>query len=409
LEVAGSFRRRKETVGDIDILAASDTPRPVMRHFLSYPQRKRVESAGETRATLILRSGLQVDLRLVPCRSYGAALHYFTGSQAHSVEVRKLGVERGLRINEYGVFRVSTDRTAGKTNRGKRIGGATEEEVYRAVGMAWVPPELREDQGEIHAARQNALPQLVTLDDIRGTLHMHSRWTDGAQTIGEMARACKGLGYEYCAVTDHSQSTRVAGGLDAAGFKKQWKEIDKIRQRLDGITLLAGVEVDILPDGSLDLPDEVLAAFDVVVASVHSQLRMPQREMTERILRAIAHPAVDILAHPTARLINKRAPIAVDLEAVLQAAREHDVAVELNAQPDRLDLSDVHVHRARELGVRVAINSDAHSTEDLRFMLYGVDQARRGWLEKRHVVNTMTWQQFRTWLRRRGERGGELR
>jgi DNA polymerase (family X) len=375
----------------------------VMAHFLSYPQGQRVEGAGATRGTLILRSGLQVDLRVVPLRSYGAALQYFTGSQAHGVAVRKLGVERGLRINEYGVFRVSAGNKNGKAHKeaGKRVGGATEEGVYRAVGMAWVPPELREDHGEVDAARQNALPRLVTLGDIRGNLHMHSRWTDGAQTIEEMARACRELGYEYCAITDHSQSTRVAGGLDAAGFKKQWQEIERVRRRLDGITLLAGIEVDILPDGSLDLPDEILGAFDLVVASVHSHLQMPQQQITRRILKAIAHPAVDILAHPTERLLNKREPMAVDLEAVLQAAKEHDVAVELNAQPDRLDLNDVQVYRARELGVKVAINSDAHSTENLRFMRYGVDQARRGWLEKRDVLNTMSWQEFRRWLRRR--------
>ncbi|HKA56407.1 MAG TPA: DNA polymerase/3'-5' exonuclease PolX [Candidatus Binatia bacterium] len=403
-EVAGSFRRRKETVGDIDILAACDTPQPVMAHFLSYPQGKRVEGAGATRGTLILRSGLQVDLRVVPRRSYGAALQYFTGSQAHGVAVRKLGVERGLRINEYGVFRVSAGSKNGKAHKeaGRRVGGATEEEVYRAVGMAWVPPELREDHGEVDAARHNALPRLVTLGDIRGNLHMHSRWTDGAQTIEEMARACKELGYEYCAITDHSQSTRVAGGLDAAGFKKQWQEVEQVRRRLDGITLLAGIEVDILPDGSLDLPDDVLEAFDIVVASVHSHLQMPQPEITRRILKAVAHPAVDILAHPTERLLNKREPMAADIEAVLRAAKEHGVAVELNAQPDRLDLNDVQVRRARELGVKVAINSDAHSTENLRFMRYGVDQARRGWLEKRDVLNTMGWQEFRRWLQRRG-------
>jgi DNA polymerase (family 10) len=267
--------------------------------------------------------------------------------------------------------------------------------------MAWVPPELREDHGEIAAAQENALPQLVTLDDIRGNLHMHSRWTDGAQTIEEMVRACKELGYEYCAITDHSQSTRVAGGLNAAGFKKQWKEIEQIRRRLDGITLLAGIEVDILPDGSLDLPDEVLDAFDIVVASIHSHLQMPQPQMTRRILKAVAHPAVDILAHPTERLINKREPMAVDLEAVLQAAKAHDVAVELNAQPERLDLNDLQVYRARELGVKVAINSDAHSTENLRFMQYGVDQARRGWLQKRDVLNTLSWRAFHQWLQRR--------
>lgn len=403
LEVAGSFRRRKETVGDVDLLATCDRPQPVMTHFQSYPQIKRVEGAGTTRGTVILRSGLQVDFRIVPRRSYGAALHYFTGSKAHSVAVRTLGMERGLRINEYGVFRVPQGKKADHPGKeeGKRIGGEKEEDIFRAVGLTWTPPELREDGGEIPAAQADTLPQLVTLNDIRGNLHMHSTWTDGADSIAAMTHACKDLNYAYCAITDHSKSTRVAGGLDAADFKKQWKEIDKIRRRLNDVTLLAGIEVDILADGSLDLPDEVLAEFDIVVASIHSHLRMPEKQMTKRILKALAHPAVDILAHPTARLVNQREPIAVDLEAVFQAAKEHEVALELNAQPERLDLRDVHVRRARELGVKIAINSDAHSTANLRYMQYGVDQARRGWLEKQHIINTMTWRQFEKWLRRR--------
>ncbi|MGE0822076.1 MAG: DNA polymerase/3'-5' exonuclease PolX [Candidatus Binatia bacterium] len=403
LEVAGSFRRRKETVGDVDILAACDTPQPVMKHFRSYPQRKRVESAGGTRGTIVLRSGLHVDLRIVPRRSYGAALHYFTGSKAHNVSVRKLGVERGLRINEYGVFRVPRGKKAEELGKqeGKRIGGEKEEDVFRAVGLTWTPSELREDRGEIQAAQADALPALITLDDIRGNLHMHSTWTDGADSIDAMVQACKDLGYAYCAITDHSRSTRVAGGLDAGGFKKQWQEIEKIRSRLKGIELLRGVELDILSDGSLDLPDDILKDFDLVVVSIHAHLRMPKKQMTKRVCRALVHPAVDILAHPTARLINQREPIALDLEEVFKTAKEHGVALELNAQPERLDLRDVHVHRARDVGVQIAINSDAHSAENLRSLRYGVDQARRGWLEKKHVINTMTWRQFDKWLRRR--------
>lgn len=401
LEVAGSLRRRQETIGDIDLLATCDKSQPVMEHFLSYPQLQRAERAGSTRGTIMLRSGLQVDLRIVPKRSYGAASHYFIGSKAHNVAVRTLGIQRGLRINEYGVFRLSkTPGANGDKAAGKRIGGATEAEVFRAVGMAWVPPELREDRGEIQAAQHKALPGLVTLNDIRGTLHMHSTWTDGAQSIETMARACEALGYEYCAITDHSMSTRVAGGLTAAELKKQWREIEKTRRQLKSLTLLAGMEVDILPDGSLDLPDELLKELDIVVVSIHSQLQMPESHMTQRVLKALSHPAVDILAHPTARLINKRHPIAIDLEAVFRAAKEYDVALEVNAQPDRLDLSDVQVHRARELGVKLVINSDAHSTAGLRLMRYGVDQARRGWLEKTHVLNTLPWAQFHRWLQR---------
>jgi DNA polymerase (family 10) len=403
LEVAGSYRRRQETVGDIDILATGENSQPVMQHFQSYQYIERVEMAGTTRGTVVLRSGLKVDLRIVPRRSYGAALHYFIGSKAHNVAVRKLGVERGLRINEYGVFRIPTGKKAeglGK-ERGERIGGEKEEDVFRAVDLVWMPPELREDRGEIQAAQQHKLPHLITLDDIRADLQMHSQWSDGTHTIEEMARACRERGYEYCAITDHSKSTRVAGGLDAAGFRKQWEEIEEVRQRLDGIVLLKGVELDILPDGSLDLPDEVLEQFDIVLIAVHSRLDMPKARMTKRVLKALSHPAVHILAHPTGRQIQKRAPIDIDLEAVFQAAKEHDVALELDAQPQRLDLNDVHLHRARELGIKIAIDTDAHSVDHLRFMQYGIDQARRGWLEKEHIMNTLTWPQFHQWLGRR--------
>jgi DNA polymerase (family X) len=403
LEVAGSYRRRQDTVGDIDILATGENSQPVMQHFQSYQYIERVEMAGTTRGTVVLRSGLKVDLRIVPRRSYGAALHYFIGSKAHNVAVRKLGVERGLRINEYGVFRIPTGKKAeglGK-ERGERIGGEKEEDVFRAVDLVWMPPELREDRGEIQAAQQHKLPHLITLDDIRADLQMHSQWSDGTHTIEEMARACRERGYEYCAITDHSKSTRVAGGLDAAGFRKQWEEIEEVRQRLDGIVLLKGVELDILPDGSLDLPDEVLEQFDIVLIAVHSRLDMPKARMTKRVLKALSHPAVHILAHPTGRQIQKRAPIDIDLEAVFQAAKEHDVALELDAQPQRLDLNDVHLHRARELGVKIAIDTDAHSVDHLRFMQYGIDQARRGWLEKEHIMNTLTWPQFHQWLGRR--------
>lgn len=401
VEVAGSLRRRQETIGDIDILVTCQKPQPVMAHFLAYPQGQRAERAGKTRATLILHSGLHVDLRIVPPRSYGAALHYFIGSKAHNIAVRTLGLGRGLRINEYGVFRVANGRAGNGTQpKAQRIGGVTEEDVYRAVDMAWVPPELREDRGEIAAAQQGKLPTLVTVDDLRSNLHMHSTWTDGAETIEAMVQACKDLGYEYCAITDHSQATRVAGGLAASALKQQWKEIEHLRRRMRGITLLRGMEVDILPDGSLDLPDDLLQALDIVLVSLHSQLRMPEPEMTKRVLKALSHPAVDIFAHPTARLLNKRGPVVLDLDAVFRTATEYDVALEINAQPERLDLNDVHVQRARELGVKFIINSDAHSTQGLALVHYGVEQARRGWLEKTQVLNTLPWPQFQQWLQR---------
>ena len=406
LEVAGSYRRRMETVGDIDILAASENAKAVMQRFQTYPEVERMIAAGTTRGTMILRSGLQVDLRILPRRSYGAALHYFTGSKAHNIAVRTLGVERGLRISEYGIFRVPKGKKVEEVGveEGERLGGAKEEDVFQCVSMDWVPPELRENRGEIQAAQKHKLPELIALKDIRGDLHLHSKWTDGSTTILDLVRACKERGYQYCAITDHSKAVRVAGGLTAEDFKKQRKEIEQARAKVAGITVFTGCEVDILPDGSLDLPDELLDELDVVVAAVHSKLDMNQSDMTKRVLRALANPAVSILAHPTGRLINEREPCAIDLEQVFHAAKEHEVAVELNAQPDRLDLNDVHLLRAREIGVKITINTDAHNTGQIQFIKYGIDQARRGWLEKRHVLNAMPGSQFEAWLKQRRQR-----
>jgi DNA polymerase (family 10) len=406
IEVAGSYRRRMETVGDIDILVASDKPKTVMQCFQNYSEVERVIAAGTTRGTIILRSGLQVDLRILPRRSYGAALHYFTGSKAHNIAVRTLGVERGLRISEYGVFRVPKGKKAEDVGveEGERVGGVKEEDVFRAVNMDWVPPELRENRGEIQAAQKHKLPDLIRLEDIRGDLHLHSKWTDGNSTLLEMVRACKEHGYQYCAITDHSKAVRVAGGLTSEEFKRQRKEIEQARAKVPGITVFAGCEVDILPDGSLDLPDDLLEQLDVVVAAVHSKMDMNQSDMTKRVLKALTHPAVRILAHPAGRLINEREPFAIDFEQIFHAAKEHNVAVELNAQPDRLDLNDLHLFRARELGVKIAINTDAHNAEQLRFIKYGIDQGRRGWLEKRHVLNAMTCREFETWLKQRRQR-----
>lgn len=401
VEVAGSYRRRLETIGDIDLLATCSDAGPVMAHFTSHPNIARVEQAGPTRGTIVLRSGLHVDLRILPPESYGAALHYFTGSKAHNIAVRKLGIEKGLKINEYGIFRVGKGEAAKGKTAGKRIGGEEEEDVFRAVGMEPMPPEIREDRGEVQAAREGRLPRLVTVEQIRGDLQMHSTWSDGRNSIREMASAARGLGYEYIAVTDHSKAVTVAGGLGPRELVKQWKEIDRLNRTLDGLVILKGMEVDILADGALDLPDEYLLRLDLVIAAVHSRMAMPQARMTERIIRAMSHPAVDILAHPTGRIINRREPYAVDMEAVLQAAKEYGVALEINAHPNRLDLNDVHAFRARELGVKIAINTDAHSTAELRFMRYGVDQARRAWAEKKDIRNTMTLAALRKWLGRR--------
>jgi len=389
IEVAGSFRRRRETVGDVDVLVAAEKPEEVTQSFVTYSQVKEVTARGDTRSAVVLRSGLQVDLRVVPERSFGAALHYFTGSKPHNIAIRTLGVKRKLKINEYGVFRGA-----------KSIGGRTEEEVFKAVGLPWIPPELREDRGEIDAARENALPNLVSLDEIRGDLQMHTTYTDGKASVAGMAEACRALGYQYVAITDHTRAVRVAGGLDRTGFRKQFREIDRVQKGLSKLTILKSAEVDILDDGTLDLDEETLAALEVVVVAVHSRFNMSRDEMTRRVVRALQHPRVHILAHPTGRLIGRREPYAIDMEQVIKAASDHGVMVEVNAQPDRLDLSDVHVQMARAAHVTVVISTDAHRPEELRHMRYGVDQARRGWCEARDVANTYPLREFRALLRK---------
>ena len=403
--VAGSLRRRKETIGDVDILARFEgNGAEVVSHFVSYSGVARVLGAGDTKGSVLLHSGLQVDLRVIPSRSFGAALQYFTGSKEHNVSVRTRAVRQGLRVNEWGVFRVpeSSDADALGKEDGERLAGDTEEEVYEALGMAWVPPELRENRGEVEAAIEGELPELVTLDQIRGDLQMHSTWSDGAVSLQEMAQACKELGYEYIAVTDHSQAMAMVQGLTPERARKQWAEIDEVRERVDGIEIFKSVEIDILKDGSLDMPDDVLEELDVVVISVHSFMDMDRSAMTDRVLKAMAHPTVDILAHPTGRRINRREPFEMDIEAVLEAAADLGVAVELNANPNRLDLKDTHVYRAKELGVPVVISTDAHSPRGLADMRFGVDQARRGWLNARDILNTRTLPEFRSWLDRRG-------
>lgn len=377
LDVAGSFRRRSETVGDVDILVASSHAPAVAEAFLGYHDVTRVLARGDTKCSVVLRSGLQVDLRIVSRSSYGAALHYFTGSKPHNIAIRLLGVKRHLKINEYGIFR-----------RTRQIGGRTEAEVFKAVGLPWVPPELRENRGEIEAAAEGRLPTLVELRDIRGDLQMHTDATDGKHTLGEMVAACEKRGYEYIAITDHTKAVRVAGGLSQAGFHKQSRAIDALRKRMAKPVVLKGAEVDILDDGSLDLDDETLAELDVVIVSVHSRFNMSKAEMTRRIVRALQHPRVHILGHPTGRLIGKREPYPVDVAEIVKAARDYRVLLEINAQPDRLDLNDLHVHMARQAGVKVVVNTDAHRVQELECMRYGVDQARRGWCEAKDVANT---------------------
>lgn len=402
--VAGSLRRRKETIGDVDILARYEGDgTPVVEHFVSFNGVARILGAGETKGSVLLHSGLQVDLRVIPGRSFGAALQYFTGSKEHNVAVRTRAVRQGLRVNEWGVFRVPEDASPDELGKedGERLAGDTEEGVYEALGMAWVPPVLRENRGEVEAAVAGELPELVRLDQIKGDLQMHSTWSDGAVSLEEMALACRDLGYEYIAITDHSQAMAMVQGLTPERAREQWAEIDEIRERIDGIEIFKSVEIDILKDGSLDMPDDVLEELDVVVISVHSFMDMDRSTMTDRVLKAMAHPAVDILAHPTGRRINRREPFEMDVEAVLEAAADLGVAVELNANPNRLDLRDTHVYRARELGVPVVISTDAHAPRGLTDMRFGVDQARRGWLAPEDVLNTRSLSDFRAWLTRR--------
>lgn len=387
--IAGSFRRMKDTVGDIDLLVIAAAGAPVMARFVAYPEVREVLAHGETRSSVVLKSGLQVDLRVVPPESYGAALHYFTGSKAHNIAVRRLAQARGLKLNEYGVFEGT-----------RRVAGDTEASVFAAVGLAWIPPELREDRGEIEAARRGELPRLVELAHLRGDLHVHTRASDGRNTIREMALAARAQGLEYIAVTEHSQRERQAHGLDSVRLAKQADEIDRLNAELDGIAVLKGVEVDVLEDGTLDLPDSVLAKLDVVVAAVHAHFGLPRARQTARILRALDNPHVSILAHPSARLIDERAPIEVDMQAVARRAKLRGVALELNAQPDRLDLDDVNARMAKEEGALVAIDSDAHGVHDFANLAFGVGQARRGWLEARDVLNARPLGEVRRLLAR---------
>ncbi|MBI5611945.1 MAG: DNA polymerase/3'-5' exonuclease PolX [Gammaproteobacteria bacterium] len=375
--VAGSFRRCRETVGDLDILVTTDDPARAMKRFVSYDEVRKVLAQGETRATVRLASGLQVDVRVVEPGSFGAALHYFTGSKAHNIAIRRLGQQRGLKINEYGVFKGD-----------KRIAGQTEESVYASVGLRYIPPELREDRGEIELARANKLPKLVELADLKGDLHAHTKATDGHHSLNEMALAARGRGLRYLAITEHSRRLTVAHGLDPKRLLKQIGEIDRLNAELDGITLLKGIEVDILEDGGLDLPDYVLAQLDLVIGAVHSQFHLSRARQTERILRAMDHPYFTILAHPSGRLLERREPYDVDMLRIIRKARRRGCFLELNAQPERLDLLDVHCQMAKDEGVLVCIDSDAHSIGEFDNLRYGVGQARRGWLEKDDVLNT---------------------
>lgn len=392
----GSLRRGCETCGDLDILAAGAPP-SVMEAFTSYRLIERILARGETKSSVLLRGGFQTDLRLVPRDSLGAALQYFTGSKAHNIALRDRAIQRGLKLNEYGLYRVAD---------GRLVAGASEEAVYEALGLAFVPPELRENRGEIAAAEAQTLPRLVTLQDLRGDLHMHTTATDGRADAETMARAARAAGLGYIAITDHSRALAMANGLDEHGALEQARRLRDLNRRLEGITLLAGIECDIRPDGTLDLSWDCLAQLDIVIASVHGAFNQEEGQMTDRVLRALECPWVDVLGHPTGRLILKREGYRLNLERVIAAAAAQGVALEINSQMDRLDLDEHHARLARDRGTRLVVDSDAHSPAALGNLRWGVTVARRAWLTPADVLNTRPLDELRATLRRHRHGGG---
>jgi DNA polymerase (family 10) len=387
--VAGSLRRGRETVGDVDVLVSATRSSAVMDAFLRYAEVREVVARGPTRSTVRLAGGLQVDLRVVAPASYGAALMYFTGSKAHNIALRSLAAKRGWKLSEYGLFE-------GR----KRLAGRTEDEVYRRLGLEYIAPELRENGGEIEAARAGTLPRLLALGDIRGDLHCHTNETDGADALEAMARAGEDLGYEYLAITDHTRHLRIANGLDPVRLARELRAIDRLNAKLGKLTILKSAEVDILKDGSLDLPDGSLRELDLVVGAIHDHLGLDRERQTERVLRAMDHPAFNVLAHPTGRLLGEREAYALDIERVMRAAADRGCVLEVNAQPKRRDLADSYCKMAKELGVKVALSTDAHSTSQLGYMRLGVFQARRGWLGPDDVLNTRGLAALRKLLKR---------
>jgi len=394
LALAGSLRRWKETVKDIDILATSEEPGKVMSAFVRLPTVKEILMHGPTKSSVVTAEGIQVDLRVVEEASFGAALAYFTGSKAHNIRLRELAVKAGMKINEYGIYREKDD---------KRLGGEKEEDVYRLLGLPYIPPELREDAGEIEAAAEDRLPKLLELRDIKGDLHVHTKHSDGSHTIEELIKAARERGYEYIAVTDHTKGLGVARGLNEEKILEELKEIRAINKRLKGFRALMGAEVDIRSDYTLDLPDEVLSKLDIVAASVHSGFRQSREQLTKRLLSAIRNPYVTVIAHPTGRLLGERDAYEVDMEKVLSALKEAGKAIEINAYPLRLDINDAYAKRAKELKIPVMINTDAHVINQFDFMIYGVSIGRRGWLEKNDIINTLNVENLLKWLKKTRE------
>jgi len=380
LTPAGSLRRFQETVGDIDLMGTADKPKEVIDAFVALPQVRQVLAQGSTKASVIVSGGLQVDLRMVEHDSFGSLLQYFTGNKQHNISLREKWRKQGLKLSEYGITLVAT---------GELEKFSTEQEFYRRLGLQYMPPEIREAQGEIEKAERGAIPKLVELSDIKGDLHTHTEWSDGHDSIEQLALAARDMGYQYIAVTEHSAGRGIAHGLNVERLREQVVEIKALNGRLSGIRVLAGTEVDIRADGSLDLPHEILSELDIVTAAVHSAMNQSEERMTRRVIKAIEDPDVDMIAHPTCRLIGEREPVAMNLEAVFQAAAKYNKIMEISAMPDRLDLKDIHAFRARELGVKLAIGTDAHSIAHLGFMRFGIGVARRAWCEPQHILNTL--------------------
>lgn len=388
---AGSLRRRRETIGDLDILVicGEKSAPALMDRFVKYDGGEEVIARGPTKSSCRLTNGLQVDVRVLGKKHFGAALLYFTGSKAHNIALRKRAQEMGLKVSEYGVFK-----------KEKMIAGLTEEDSYRALKLPWIPPELRENRGEIEAAAKGKLPHLIEEKDIRGDLHMHTTATDGKNSIEEMARAAEKIGYQYIAITEHSQIVKVAGGLDDKALLKHLNKIDKVNEKLSGIRIFKGVEVDIMGNGTLDIKDEVLKECDVVIGAIHYRFNLSEKEMTKRIIKGLRNKYVNILGHPTGRLILEREPYRVNLAEVIKAAVNEGVVMEINAHPSRLDLNDVHARMAKDMGAKISIGTDAHATSQLELMEYGIFTARRGWLEKKDVINTYPLKKLLAFLNR---------
>lgn len=383
ISTAGSLRRWRETIGDIDILVTSPKPEKVIKYFTHLDSVARVLAEGKTKGSVVTRGDIQIDLRVVTEESYGSALCYFTGSKEHNIRLREMAIRKKMKLSEYGVFKKT------KAGAERRVAGKTEEDVYLKLGLPYIPPEIREDAGEIEAARKNALPELVTHKDIKGDLHFHSKWSDGIASLEEIAAAGKKRGYRYILISDHSKSLHIAHGLSEERLKKQIDEIENINSRMKNFRLLKGAEVDILPDGSLDLGDELLAELDIVIVAVHSKFKMKRDAMTERVITALEHPYAHILAHPTGRLIGARDAYEIDMDEVIRAAARNGAAIEINAHPMRLDLDSSNARKASEAGVMITIGSDTHNPAvEMGYMMYGVNVARRGWLTKNHIINT---------------------